>query len=333
MKQLSGRRFVLLTDENISAHCLPILSEFFADSSPMDMIEVEAGEGAKSPEVAMQLWAHLMDLGFTKSDVVVCLGGGSILDLGGFVASTFKRGVPALFLPTTLLAMTDAALGGKNGVDIGEVKNLVGTIVQPEAIIVYPPFCETLPPQELKSGAAEVLKHAIIGGGELWSRLEVLEVFSGYAELDILKLSVRVKMKIVAQDEREAGLRKILNFGHTIGHAVESQAWHSGRPIQHGIAVAFGMYVESVLAFSLGMLNQEDFGKITNRIAVLYGADFTDLPKWSDTAKFIVHDKKWGQAGISLYLPLSIGGFRPQIISESSSLEEAYNQSLRYFTT
>jgi len=327
-KQLSGRRFVLLTDELVSAHCFPHLADFLADFSPLDIIEVEPGEASKAPEVVMQLWSHLIDLGFTKSDVLVCVGGGSITDLGGFVAATYKRGVPTIFIPTTLLAMTDAAIGGKNGVDFEDIKNAIGTIMQPEAVLVFPPFCESLSMQQVKSGAAEVLKHAIIQGGDFWNCMEVIDNLTACTSMDILKLSTSVKMKIVANDERETGLRKILNFGHTIGHAVESAAMNAGRPIEHGIAVAFGMHVETVCAFSIGMLNQHDYLKIVKRIITLFGGDFSNMPQWSEAERFIVHDKKSGSQGIAMYLPVKLGDFRPAVISRLDQLEEAYNRCL-----
>jgi 3-dehydroquinate synthase len=332
-KQLSGRRFVILTDEHVNTFCVPRLSEFLSDYSPLDIIEVESGEAAKAPEVVLQLWSHLIDLSVTKSDVLVCMGGGSITDLGGFVGATYKRGIPTIFIPTTLLAMTDAALGGKNGIDLGDIKNVIGTIVQPEAVLVFPSFCESLPMQLVKSGVAEVLKHAMIQGGEFWSRVELTANLMDFTRTGILRESARVKMKIVAKDERESGLRKILNFGHSIGHAVESAARNMGKPIEHGIAVAFGMQVELMYARTIGLLEEIDHLKMSARISDIFGSDFAQMPKWSEIESFIAHDKKAGPDGLTVYIPQALGIFKPVKVSQMDKLQHAYNQVAASYCT
>jgi len=325
-KQLVGRRYVLLTDENVGQVCLPLLGDFLAEHPPLDVIEVEAGEGCKSHEVAIQLWSHFMELELSKSDVLVCLGGGSITDLGGFVAATFKRGMPVVFIPTTLLAMTDAAIGGKNGIDLSHVKNAIGTITQPEAILIYPDFSETLNYGQWLSGFAEIIKHGIIAGGALWQELLAMPVGIRAISLPILKQSVLVKHAIVREDPWEHARRMELNFGHTIGHAIESVYLQKGNPIEHGFAVAMGMMVEVRLAVNGGFLSLNDANEITNLIDGWFENSTPTFPQFNEILPFLEQDKKMKLKKNILFLPLAPGVMKKNQYSELTELEMAYNQ-------
>jgi 3-dehydroquinate synthase len=327
-KQLAGRRFVLLTDEVVGEHCMPSLSSFISVCPPLDIIEVESGESCKSAEVCFQLWSHLLELEFSKKDVLICLGGGAICDLGGFIAATYKRGIPCIFIPTTLLAMTDASVGGKNGIDIESVKNAIGTILQPEAILVYMGFCNTLPQNQYLSGMAEVIKHGIIEGGHLWELLNSLSPEAYLLDLTILKKSVDVKLGIVRRDVQEKSLRKILNFGHTIGHAIESVAIESGQAIEHGIAVSVGMLVESHYSMSIGKLRTSDFNSIFNLIVKWCGHHYPDLPTWEKILPYIRNDKKVESKKNVLYLPIFLGCFEIFEVSVQDSMQLSYNEMI-----
>ncbi len=325
-KQLAGRRFVLLTDENVSEHCLPRFGEFLQNNQPLDIIEVEAGEGSKSPEVCIQLWNHFIELGLKKSDVLVCVGGGSISDLGGFVASTFKRGMSFLFIPTTLLSMTDAAIGGKNGVDSMDVKNVIGTFAQPEAIFIHPAFCETLQEIQYLSGFAEVIKHAVISGGALWNEVKAANPKKEPMSMAALKLSVEVKYSIVKKDPFEANVRRVLNFGHTVGHAIESACLGMGSPIEHGLAVAAGMLVETELAIQLERGNRAEQEILMEFIRMSYGEGWPQMPRWSQIVAFLEHDKKVKSKKNVFALPFFIGSVEIMEEISVSQIERAYNQ-------
>ncbi len=323
---LAGRRYLLLTDEQVSAHCLPFLSDVIADFPPLDIIEVEAGEVSKSPEVVMQLWSHLLELGVQRGDVLVCLGGGSVCDVGGFLAATFKRGIPVIFIPTTLLAMTDAAIGGKNGIDIEGVKNAVGTIRMPESILVYPGFCDSLAREEFASGYGEVVKHAILAGGPLFDEVGRQHVIPEKMKVSLLKRSIAVKYALVKTDPFEANERAKLNFGHTVGHALEAVLLAAGKPLPHGIAVAIGMQVELRLGLMLGMMEQQQEARLQLLLHTLFSWAYPVLPSWTELEVYISNDKKSGRSGIRLPIVESPGSVKLLDLRDLSKIQEAYNQ-------
>ena len=329
-KQLSGRRFFILTDENAGSLCVSQLSEFIAANQPIDIIEVDSGEACKQYEVAIELWKHLLDLQITRYDVMVCVGGGAISDLGGFIASTYKRGIPFIFVPTTLMAMTDAAIGGKNGIDLMSVKNAVGTINQPMAVFIYKPFLESLPSGQFLSGMAEVIKHGVIRGGELWQRLD--EMPSGDMNLSdsVLKLSIATKLAIVRADVYETGVRKTLNFGHTVGHAIESWFLAENRPVDHGLAVAKGMLIESALAADMGLLGSSDLHSITAVVSRLVDLEILQLPPWTAVQPFFTHDKKSTHHELIMALPKSLGNVLPAVAVSEVLLNRVYERIAGY---
>jgi len=240
----------LLTDENTRRHCLPIFLEKTGLSDKVKIAEIPAGENFKTLATCQQIWQQMLDAKLDRRALVVNLGGGVIGDMGGFCAATWKRGVDFVQIPTTLLAMTDAAIGGKLGIDFQGVKNTIGVFRNPAAVFVDTDFLKTLPERELRSGFAEVIKHALIGNEDIESLTlsETLNTESSW--LETLRASIAVKVRIVQEDPLEKGLRAILNFGHTIGHAVESYFLETNEPLTHGEAVAIGMICESWLASS-----------------------------------------------------------------------------------
>jgi len=306
-QQLNGRRYILLTDEVVSTYCLPFLGDWLAENPPVDVVEVEAGEQCKSIQVCTHLWEHLMEQKVDRSDVLICLGGGSVCDLGGFVAATYKRGMPCIYIPTTLLAMTDAAIGGKNGIDLGESKNMVGTIVLPEQTLIYPGFCETLPAVEVLSGMAEVFKHAIIGSSELWETLSGQRFASIHISTKLIRQSANVKLGFVQRDLFDHGDRLHLNFGHTIGHALESAFLKSGGHISHGIAVSMGMLVEMRLAVLKGVSENHESLSWQEVLEIQFGTAWPAWPAWTEIVEFIESDKKRTSSRWSLALPVRIG--------------------------
>jgi 3-dehydroquinate synthase len=325
-RQLNGRRYVLLTDEVVSENCLSRLAQLVIENKPLDIIEVEPGESGKTPEVCLHLWNHLIELEVGKGDVLVCIGGGSITDLGGFIASTYKRGMGCVFVPTTLLAMTDAAIGGKNGLDSLEVKNVIGTIVQPEAILIYAGFCSTLSNTQFLSGMAEVYKHGVIAGGQLWNALESLNLYNQLVPSRLLKKSIALKLSIVKKDPYEYNLRRLLNFGHTIGHAIESAAMKAGRPIEHGIAVAFGMLVEWNVAIRTQSASNSDFERFQELMIRVFVSEWSNVPTWDKIEPYLRHDKKIiGEKNV-LALPFFFGNVQIVDTVSVSHLQRSYNQ-------
>jgi len=326
-RQLGDRRYLILTDETVSGCCLHELSDFMMKFPPLDIIEVEAGESCKQYEVAAEIWRHLIELNVTRFDVIVCLGGGSISDLGGFIASTYKRGLPFIFIPTTLLAMTDASIGGKNGIDFQGLKNAIGTLNQPEGIFIYKAFLETLPSSQLISGMAEIIKHGVIQGGELWEKLKADQVDEPGISDDVLQLSVQTKLAIVKKDPFEKDLRKVLNFGHTVGHALESWFLSQNSPIEHGIAVAKGMMIESSLAHEMALLSEASLSEIHAVVDRFIGRESISIPSWSDVKPYLMSDKKFNHDQMLFALPIQIGNVNPIVPVEGWLLESVYSKS------
>lgn len=243
LRQRAYSQIFILTDENTRHACLPVFLEKTGLTDAVKIAEIPAGEHFKTLATCQQIWQQMLDARLDRRALVVNLGGGVIGDMGGFCAATWKRGVDFIQVPTTLLAMTDAAIGGKLGIDFQGVKNTIGVFRNPAAVFVDPVFLKTLPERELRSGFAEVIKHAFIGG-----QLSVpsnRDQLSESSWLETLRASIAVKVRVVQEDPLENGLRAILNFGHTIGHALESYFLETDDPLTHGEAVAIGMICES----------------------------------------------------------------------------------------
>ena len=257
LRERNYSQVFVIADENTHRHCLPLFLAKMADSpSPFAVcpLPLPAGEFHKTLATCERLWQSMLEARLDRRALVVNLGGGVVGDLGGFCAATWKRGVDFVQVPTTLLAMTDAAIGGKLGIDFQGVKNAVGVFQNPAAVFVDTHFLQTLPEHELRSGLAEVIKHALIGDPAL---LHFIENSHNLVQQDsvlpafwheLLCASIAVKARIVTEDPHERGLRMLLNYGHTVGHAVESYFLKTPFPLAHGEAVALGMICESWLA-------------------------------------------------------------------------------------
>lgn len=248
-KNYPNRKIYILVDENTEANCLPLLDVAGVRSiSEAEILLIDSGEEFKNIEIVNQLWESLLELGAERSSVLLNLGGGVIGDMGGFVASTFKRGMDFIQIPTTLLSMVDASIGGKLGIDLLGQKNMVGLFNEPASVFAHPDFLKTLDHRELLSGFAEVLKHALIFDSAYWQQLSEINNFENVDWKPIIERSVTIKKEIVEQDFKESGLRKVLNFGHTVGHAIESLYLASENSLKHGEAVIAGMIAELYLS-------------------------------------------------------------------------------------
>jgi 3-dehydroquinate synthase len=252
LREHAYSQIFILTDENTKRDCLEVFLEKANLTEEVKIAEIPAGEHFKTLAVCQQIWQQMLEAKLDRKALVVNLGGGVIGDIGGFCAATWKRGVDFVQVPTTLLAMTDAAIGGKLGIDFQGVKNTIGVFRNPSAVFVDPVFLKTLPERELRSGFAEVIKHAFIANSTTDFQIRpALRDFDGIGSpsyndwLETLRDSIAVKVRVVQEDPLENGLRAILNFGHSIGHALESYFLKTKEPLTHGEAVAIGMICES----------------------------------------------------------------------------------------
>lgn len=253
--KLKPSSIFILTDENTRKHCLSVFIEKSEISNAYSILEIPAGEAFKTIESCVSLWNQLSELGADRASILINLGGGVVTDLGGFVAATFRRGISFINIPTSLLAMVDASVGGKNGVDLGVLKNQIGTIRSAECVIVDTEFLKTLPEQEIKSGMAEMFKHGLIASEDYWNRMQLFSVEKTDEAFELIWESISIKNDIVTKDPLEKNLRKSLNYGHTLGHAIESYCLENSKKpsLLHGEAIAIGMILATYI--SSEMLN------------------------------------------------------------------------------
>lgn len=285
------RDMVILTDENVEKHYSDYFSEL-PESVHTDKLVLPAGERSKSIETTIQIWQYLAEKQYDRNIFLLNFGGGSICDLGGFVASTYKRGIRFANCPTTLLAMIDAAIGGKTGVNMQYLKNVVGTFYFPE--IQLPAdvsLLKTLPQNELLSGFGELVKYALIGSAELFDELCQSDGLP-FIKPEHVDFCVKFKQNVVVKDPEDRNYRHILNFGHTFGHAIESLCAEMGNPIAHGLAVAQGLYHESLLSAKLGRLPKEGWHQIADFLTKHF--EITPLNKeiLGKLTNFMLNDKK-----------------------------------------
>ncbi|BDS13883.1 3-dehydroquinate synthase [Aureispira anguillae] len=317
-------KIFVLVDTNTEQYCLPILQKALMDYE-LNIISIEAGEAHKNIQTCQIIWTALMNQQADRKSVLLNLGGGVIGDMGGFCASTFKRGMDFIQIPTTLLAQVDASIGGKLGIDFALVKNSIGLFKNPKAVYLLSDFFDTLPQNELYSGFAEIVKHALIEDGRYFSQLLTSSNLANLVWEPIIAHSLSIKKKIVEQDPFEQNIRKSLNFGHTIGHAVESLSWETKLPLLHGEAVAIGMLTESYLSWKLTGLLETDLAQITTYLLRLYPSyDLTNLDPTAILA-LIRQDKKNEHNQICFTLLKEIGTFKINVHAEDELILEALN--------
>ena len=286
----------ILVDENTKKHCLNLLPTL----NDSIIIEIKSGEKNKTLSTCNHIWEQLSINNFDRNSLLINLGGGVIGDVGGFAAATYKRGVNFIQIPTTLLAMVDASIGGKLGVDFNELKNQVGLFSNPESVIINPIFLETLPEEELKSGFSEVIKHTLITDKELWKKVTNTP-FNNLDWKEMIYTSLEIKNKIVISDPKEKGERKQLNFGHTFGHAIEAYYLEKGNPILHGEAIYMGIILET----ELSSLSNSEKNEIKNYILSNFGLPYT--PAKTELLTFLKNDKKNKEKKINFSLLNGIG--------------------------
>jgi 3-dehydroquinate synthase len=265
-----GAAFVL-GDEHTLALCHAELVARVPALADAQTLQVRSGERTKQINTCRFLWEHLAELGADRQSLLVCLGGGVITDIGGLVAAAYMRGIACVHVPTTLMGMVDAAIGGKTAVDLAGVKNLVGLFAPPVATVVHPPFLRTLGKRELLNGVAEMIKHGLVRDAAHWHAVRRAPLHDLDALAPLIERSAAIKAAVVEEDPREQGPRKLLNFGHTIGHALEAFALEDDRtPLLHGEAVAIGMVCEAWLSWRLGHLDREKMDAIQEHLLGLF---------------------------------------------------------------
>lgn len=295
----------VLVDENTHTHCLTPFHLALNDVVEYEVLEVPAGESSKSIEIAYQLWQALIDLQADRNSCIINLGGGMITDLGGFIASTFKRGISFIHVPTTVLAMVDASIGGKTGINLEHLKNQVGTFAEPALVVADPMWLETLSHNEMRSGFAEMIKHGLIHSTSYFTRCTQAEL-TPESIGGLIKESITIKSAIVEQDPFEQHLRKTLNFGHTAGHALEALSHQSASPILHGDAVAWGMRIALKLSEMKTNFAPAKASEIDKFLITTYGAEQNPFSA-EDLWQVMLSDKKNENGDVRFVLLEEVG--------------------------
>lgn len=319
----TSKKFII-TDENVFPHIKDCIVQY-----QNNIFIMTPGERHKNLNTCIQIWEKLADLKFNRNDLIINIGGGVVTDLGGFIAATFKRGVRFVNVPSSLLAMVDASIGGKTGIDFQGYKNQIGSFYFSEKTIIATELLKSLPKEELISGFAEVLKHGLIANKEYWEKCSGTN-FNQLNWEEVVEGSVRIKSNIVEEDPQEKGLRKLLNFGHTIGHAIETWFLNTDNEVLHGEAVAAGMLMESYVSKEKGLLNEKELEEIQVIIQKYYRKIKFNDSIHQELIDLMRNDKKNNSASINFTLLNKIGeGSVNHLIEENLIAKSlSYYQSL-----
>ncbi|MGF1556658.1 3-dehydroquinate synthase [Paucihalobacter sp.] len=320
-------KIFVIVDSNTHDYCLPKFLANVETEVTIEIIEIEAGEIHKNIETCVGVWEALAELDADRKALIINLGGGVVTDLGGFVACTYKRGISYLNVPTSLLAMVDASVGGKTGVDLGVLKNQVGVINSGEMVLIDTSFLQTLPDIQMLSGLAEMLKHGLIYSRNYWNKFNDWTL-KNFDELDALIYeSVQIKYDIVTEDPFENDRRKSLNFGHTLGHAVESfyLTNPSKRELLHGEAIAAGIILECFISYKLAEFSKKDLDEVVSIITRLYQKVEINSNEYNPIIELLKHDKKNSYGNINFVLLENIGSPKLDCKVENNLIVEAFD--------
>lgn len=324
-KYPSGKVF-LLTDEAAAGFCLPLIQSVINEFSVKTVV-IASGEENKNIQSVVKVWDFLSNNGADRKSLLINIGGGMLTDLGGFAASTFKRGLDFVNIPTTLLAQVDASLGGKTGFNFNGLKNEIGVFLEPNTVIINTNFLKTIDRENFLSGYAEMLKHGLIKNREHWNELLAYDMENiDYSALqEIIAHSVAVKEWHVLNDLTEQNIRKALNFGHTVGHAFESYAMKTGRPILHGYAVVYGMIAELYLSAKQCGLSADELNSISAWMIDKYGKFEIQESDFEPLYQLMTHDKKNEGKRINFTLIPEIGKVEINVDCPKELIIEALN--------
>ncbi|MCC9168516.1 3-dehydroquinate synthase [Pontibacter harenae] len=324
---LQNRAFskvVVLVDENTLLHCYPQLKQYLPEH---DLIQIPSGEENKTLATCEHIWQRMTELHLDRWSVLINLGGGVIGDMGGFCAAVFKRGLFFVQVPTTLLAQVDASVGGKTGIDFHGLKNHLGVYKEPQAVFISPEFLKTLPQEQIKSGYAEIIKHWLIADATAFQEQRHIGLFTEDWE-EIIRQSVETKAKVVEADPLEGGYRKVLNFGHTVGHAVETFLMGKGdRELLHGEAIAVGMLCEAWLSRKKDLLTEQELDQVETFLVSVYEKVELAGAEIADIAQLALQDKKNTRSTINCTL---LSGIGKAVYDQPITLQEI-EESLRYY--
>lgn len=326
LDEAGADKVFLLTDTVTHELCRPLLAAC-SQLTSAGSIEIGATDVHKDLETLSTVWKSLSDGGASRRSLLVCLGGGMVTDLGGFAAATFKRGIRFINIPTTLLAMVDASVGGKTGINFNGLKNEIGVFRDAEAVVIDTEFLRTLDDKNLRSGYAEMLKHSLLKDEKMWAEHVSFDLAEpDYAHLqDMVSESVAVKENVVTQDPHERGIRKALNLGHTVGHALESHALESGKPVLHGYAVAWGLAAELFLSCALTGFPTDKMRQTVEYITRYYGRPSITCNDYPRLLQLMKHDKKNVGGKINFTLLGGIGDIRLDNHAPEELLREAFD--------
>lgn len=316
-------KLFVLTDETTYRLCFPLVEHIDTLESVVHIV-IGATDVHKNVDTLVHVWKQLGDNGATRHSLMINLGGGMVTDLGGFAAATFKRGIAYVNIPTTLLSMVDASVGGKTGINFNGLKNEIGAFAPARSVILDTCFLPTLDYPNLASGYAEMLKHGVISTVEHWAELLAFDLSGcvNYSHLQtLISKSVMIKKDIVEQDPKEHGIRKALNLGHTVGHAFESLALAQGRPHLHGYAVAWGMVCELYLSFCKAGFPKEKLQQMIQFVRENYGCFVFDCNDYDSLYQFMTHDKKNTSGVINFTLMGDVGDIR---INQTATKDEIF---------
>ncbi|NND06663.1 MAG: 3-dehydroquinate synthase [Saprospiraceae bacterium] len=318
----------VLVDENTEKCCLPRFQEK-TNTEISEVITIPSGEKYKALGTCEKIWRRLFNLRADRKSLLINLGGGVIGDMGGFCASTYMRGIPFMQIPTTLLSQVDASIGGKLGIDYYDLKNSIGVFRNPIGVLIDPTFLQTLPSREIRSGYAETIKHGLIEDKKLWKTCTAIDNVNDAEWNDIILDSLGVKKNIVDKDPLEDGRRKVLNFGHTIGHAIESVMMQEDKSLLHGEAIAVGMVAEAYLSWKYGDLTEAQLEEITSYLISIYGQQEIEKSLFKSFLQKMSYDKKNTGKEINFTFLESIG---KSVINQSADQEQIM-ESLVYYTS
>lgn len=329
-KYLSENRFsklFILVDENTHNYCLPYFLAQIETNLEIEIIEIDVGEAHKNIETCDGVWQALSELNADRKSLVINLGGGVVTDLGGFVAATFKRGIQFINIPTTLLAMVDASVGGKTGVDLGVLKNQIGVFAYSDMVLVDTHFLNTLPYKEMRSGFAEMLKHGLIQSESYWDALNNLDSLSPNERMaQLIYDSVQIKYNVVLEDPKENGLRKTLNYGHTLGHAIESYCLDTPEKndLLHGEAIAIGLILETFISHKLYNFSFSKLERIKSYIKDLYDNVAFNEKDITSIIELLKFDKKNTFGNVNFVLLSDIGSTEIDCLVDNDIIREAF---------
>lgn len=326
LKDLGPTKVFIVTDSNTVIHCLPYFLEQQTFEIQPEVLTIPSGEIHKTIDSCVALWNTLSEKGADRKSLIINLGGGVVTDLGGFVASTFKRGIEFINIPTSLLAMVDASVGGKNGVDLGVVKNQIGIIRNPLCVIIGSEFLKTLPKQQITSGYAEMLKHGLIHSEAYWNQASRFDSTNIVETNDLIWGSVLIKNEVVTEDPNENGLRKTLNYGHTLGHAIESYLLdHPGKPaLLHGEAIAIGMILATFISSEVLAFPKAKLEIITQTILLHFQKVKFNSANIDEIIKLLIYDKKNTHGKVYFVLLSDFGKHKINIEVPNSLIYKAF---------